>query len=383
MTVFLATALASPARSQAAPAGTKAPADAPSQACGDGTGWQAVPGVSANVTTLAGSSSFDGGRVFAGSSTNETLDHLWSGRVTDFSFEPVNDFANPDRQVSEAVVSDAIAGDPTRVWVSLFEDGGVFGSRTGARQTFTQMGSLTGWVMELAATPGGVFAAASRPDERGVWRWEGQKWQVVNQASFANKAELETPYLNVLAASADGSVLYLGTDTKGLLRSTDGGVTWTRVWDKFSSLGGATVRSVAVDPRDKSRVAAGLGMPVDAPYWTGERGLRITEGDGGVDSFFTVRDVDLVPAIAFSQKDPAILFAATYGRGIYASYDGGHLWRLIPPPSERSKYIDALLTIVTPNNPACELLFAGAIDGLWVRRVVRYDHSAYVPVAWR
>ena len=359
---------------------------APILACSEGqAGWHQLAGIATSVTTLVGSSSYDGGRVYAGSLTDEVADHLWSGRPGDASFLPVSDFAKPDRQVQEAVISADLPGSPTRVWVSLYEDGGVFGSRTGASQTFTQMGALTGWVLELASTPSGVFAAASRPDERGVWRWEtsSQSWRKVNQTSFDDGAELGTSYLNVLASSADGRVLYLGTDTKGLLKSTDGGATWVQVWDKSTLLGSSAVRSVAVDPANSERVLVGLGLPADGSNFTGERGLRLIEPNQTAKTFFDAPEVDLVSAVAFSQKDRSVVYAATYGRGLRASYDAGENWILIPPPSERAQYLAALLTIVPPNNPACELLYAGASDGLWVRRVVRYGSIAYIPAASR
>jgi hypothetical protein len=360
----------------AGPVAPQAP-QAPLVAC-QSFRWERVAGPDKSITALAAWPGFD--QVFAASQDAGGIGttFLWTGRVTDRVWSAVSGPGLGGLPLTDVVVTPEITGEPSRVWVSVFGDGNVFGSATGESQTFSAKGNLTGWVMRLAATPTTVLAAASKPGaQQGIWAWAGTDWARRNDG-----ATMDTPYFRSFAASADGRVLWLGTDARGLWRSTDGGSSWTQLGAE-NALTLATVRSLAVDPTDAHRVLAGLGRPHDPTTYNGARGLRVF-ADGQLESTaWTDRDIDLVAALAFGQRSVDTVYAAVWGHGLQVSHDRGRTWQSEPAPIEQPFDLEALLVVVPPTDPACELLFAGGRGGLWVRNVARPTVTLYAPVSLR
>jgi photosystem II stability/assembly factor-like uncharacterized protein len=98
----------------------------------------------------------------------------------------------------------------------------------------------------------------------------------------------------------------------GVVRSTDGGETWTR----GTGLGSGDVYVVAVDPRDSSLLFAAA-----------EYGVFVST-DGGATwsaSGAGIPDKTGVEAIAIDPRDRAVVFAATE-TGVYRSADRGKTW---------------------------------------------------------
>lgn len=98
----------------------------------------------------------------------------------------------------------------------------------------------------------------------------------------------------------NSNVIFIGTPGAGIYKSTNGGTTWTAVFDSQNSL---YIGSIAIDPNNTSIIYAGTG-------------------------------------------DPAIPFTVFVGDGIYKSTDGGNTWANIGLAN--SKIISKI--IVNPGN---------------------------------
>lgn len=150
----------------------------------------------------------------------------------------------------------------------------------------------------------------------------------------------------------------------GVYRSADGGGTWTRMGlEKSEHIG-----KILVDPRDSNVVY----VAAEGPLWAagGQRGLYKTS-DGGI-SWTRVLHVDDntgVTDIAFHPNDPDVIYAAAYerrrhvwgfmaggsGSGIHKSTDGGASWQRKSkglPKGDMGK----IGLAVTPANP--DLVYA-------------------------
>lgn len=117
----------------------------------------------------------------------------------------------------------------------------------------------------------------------------------------------------------NGTIL-VATAGQGILRSADDGATWHRLGLKEAIEFDGTVRSLAVDPLDSSRVLAGADV-----------GLCVSV-DGGVHFKKVTSPMDgmTVWSIAHSKTDPKVVYAGTGApsRGrMYRSDDGGSSWK--------------------------------------------------------
>ncbi|GLZ35358.1 xyloglucanase [Lentzea sp. NBRC 105346] len=151
----------------------------------------------------------------------------------------------------------------------------------------------------------------------------------------------------VKSVAADSGGVWVG-DVGGLYRSTDGGVTLTKVLD-------AGVNAVLVDPRDAHHVVV-LG---NTSVFTSFDGKTFTE----------TRDVTKERLAAVAIASNGVLYAAsrtfsgTTGPGVLRSVNGGRTWSSLGGPNEG---IDSLLV-----SPDGRWLFAGTQSGSVHRRALR------------
>ncbi|UCC65008.1 MAG: prolyl oligopeptidase family serine peptidase, partial [Anaerolineae bacterium] len=121
-------------------------------------------------------------------------------------------------------------------------------------------------------------------------------------------------------------------------KSTDAGRSWTRIW-----VGNNLARYIWVDPRNSNRIYVSTGIfdrdaaDSDVPnrVWGGVGILR--SDDGG--QTWTVLDEDnglggrYIPSLFMHPTNPDILLAAVTGTGdtpgAYVTYDGGDTWQLV------------------------------------------------------
>ncbi len=143
----------------------------------------------------------------------------------------------------------------------------------------------------------------------------------------------------VVLAHADANIVVARSSTAGLLRSTDGGQTWTPA---NGGLTGAAncVRSVAICPQDPQIMLRAAGKAVNGVF---EGGLWLTR-DGGLAweklEFLGDFDGDGPSAlcgevVAFDPTTAKILFAGGETKGFFRSDDGGKTWKRTGAEGER------------------------------------------------
>jgi photosystem II stability/assembly factor-like uncharacterized protein len=107
---------------------------------------------------------------------------------------------------------------------------------------------------------------------------------------------------------ADPDLVYAAGEPRRLLRSTDGGATWTRLPVVFERL--------ATDP---SRPGAVIGLD-------GGGGISISEDEG--QSWRSLANLGReIQALAISPSQPSTWLAGTAGAGVMRSEDGGRTWQ--------------------------------------------------------
>ncbi|MDH3292085.1 MAG: hypothetical protein OEO20_13035 [Gemmatimonadota bacterium] len=157
------------------------------------------------------------------------------------------------------------------------------------------------------------------------------------------------------AVDANPNVIYVGTATGGLWKSTTGGVTWTPVMDDLpaSSIGAVTIHQPAPDlvwvgtgernRRNSAGVGTGVYRTLDGGKTWAKMGLDNT---GAID------------AILIHPMNPDVVYVGALGntwadsedRGVYKTSDGGKTWTKILYVNPRTGAGDLVMDPSNPNH---------------------------------
>jgi photosystem II stability/assembly factor-like uncharacterized protein len=142
----------------------------------------------------------------------------------------------------------------------------------------------------------------------------------------------------------DAQHILVSTGSGHILATVDGGTTWTKqLWSR------APISELAISPADP-----------DTVYVVAEAVHRST--DGG-ETFSRIAEITLGRALAFGPAGESAYIGSAIGRGVYASHDGGTSWTLHPLPEAATGQAVASLTIESPAGTVwAGLEYSG---GLW------------------
>jgi photosystem II stability/assembly factor-like uncharacterized protein len=138
---------------------------------------------------------------------------------------------------------------------------------------------------------------------------------------------IESVAVNALAIDPQHSAtFYAGTDGLGVLKSSDGGGTWTGL---SNGLTNSFVRSLAIDPTSPATLYA--GTPAGGLFKTANGGTDWTAANEGLPDAET-------HSLAIDPQNPATIYAGTAGWGIFKSVNAGANWSAvnegITPPAD-------------------------------------------------
>ncbi|MBI3004750.1 MAG: hypothetical protein HYY49_04970 [Ignavibacteriales bacterium] len=160
------------------------------------------------------------------------------------------------------------------------------------------------------------------------------------------------------AVVTDPNIIYVGSATGGVWKSTNGGVTWRPLFDKQPA---AAIGAVAVCQSNPSLVWVGTGE--GNPRNSAGVGDGIYKSvDGGVSWTHTgLRQSERIHRIIIDPRNQNVVYAGVLGpmwsdgteRGVYKTTDGGKTWKRILFANEKSGCADL---VMDPANP--EKLFA-------------------------
>lgn len=153
---------------------------------------------------------------------------------------------------------------------------------------------------------------------------------------------------------SNSDIIYAGAADGGVLKSTDGGVTWTILTDYFPTL---SVGDVAIDPNNPNTVYAGLGEAnLAGDNYDGDGLYRTT--DAGVSwTNIGLAQVKRIGRVAVHPTNSDIIFVAAAGaqfsadtaRGVYRSTDGGTSWEKVLFVTDSTSAIDLRIHPLDPD----------------------------------
>ena len=151
---------------------------------------------------------------------------------------------------------------------------------------------------------------------------------------------------------------YFGTTGGGVFKTTDGGITWSPVTDKYF---GGTIGAIGVSESNPDIVYVGAGeYPIRGNVSHGDGVWRTTDG-GKTWVSLGLLDTRQISRVRVHPTNPDIVYVGAQGhvfgpnseRGVFKTTDGGKTWRKILYRNDSTGITDLVLD---PNNP--EIIYA-------------------------
>ena len=146
---------------------------------------------------------------------------------------------------------------------------------------------------------------------------------------------------------------YFGTTGGGVFKTTDGGITWAPVTDKYF---GGTIGAIGISESNPDIVYVGAGeYPIRGNVSHGDGVWRTSDG-GKTWTSLGVADTRQISRVRVNPTNPDIVYVGALGhvfgpnaeRGVYKTTDGGKTWRKILYRNDSTGITDLVLD---PNNP--------------------------------
>ena len=193
--------------------------------------------------------------------------------------------------------------------------------------------NISGRIGALAIGHGGMFILGAA--QGGIWTYDGTAWtnRTDNLPSLATGALAVAPSNDLIVYDGTGEGALSGDSYfgNGILKSTDGGITWSHVSGDFFL--GVSISHLAVDPTDANHLYASVlrgrggahrvSPPIHSAYGIWE------SRDGGV-SWTLLKPAPAVSLgatdIRIDPQSPSTIYASFWSDQIYKSTDGGATW---------------------------------------------------------
>lgn len=183
--------------------------------------------------------------------------------------------------------------------------------------------------------------------------FEGLEWRSIGPAIFDGRVA------DVEGVPGDPNIVYVGSASGGLWKTTNGGVTWKPIFERQGTI---SIGDVALEPNnpDVIWVGTGEGNPRNSVSF-GDGVYKSTDG-GKTWQHLGLKDTMYITRILIHPKNPNVVFVGALGhafgsndeRGVFMTTDGGKTWT-------KTLFIDANHGIsdmdIDPQNP--NILYAG------------------------
>lgn len=161
-------------------------------------------------------------------------------------------------------------------------------------------------------------------------------------------------FISLAVDPATPMILYAGTTDSGVLKSTDGGVTWRSA---NSGLTGTRVTDLVIDPA-KSDILYSLLHILEKNKLAKHIVFKSENGGGNWHEVNT--GLTEVLSLAIDPLMPSTIYAGTYNNGVYKSMDGGRNWDKVNIGIANERINVLIINPLTPTT-----LYAGTANGVF------------------
>jgi photosystem II stability/assembly factor-like uncharacterized protein len=207
-------------------------------------------------------------------------------------------------------------------------------------------------VILAAALGGSLFAenpAALKVDSALL---RGLSWRSIGPAHFSSRAA------DVAGVPGDPFTFYLAFGSAGLFKTTNGGTTFTSI---FNDAGTLSIGAIALSPADPNVVYVGTGEGNLRNCISFGDGIYKTTDGGKTWTNLGLRDSERFTRIAVNPKNPKVVYAAAMGhlwgpnreRGLFRSTDAGATWKQVLYVNAQTGASDVAVDPADPNIVYC------------------------------
>ncbi|HET7815037.1 MAG TPA: hypothetical protein VFL13_11765 [Candidatus Baltobacteraceae bacterium] len=159
---------------------------------------------------------------------------------------------------------------------------------------------------------------------------------------------------SITGVAGHPGVFYMAPTDGGVWKSTDYGRTWNPVFDGQDT---GSIGALAVSQSDPRIVYAASGEGLRRPDLSVGDGIYKSSDGGATWTHLGLRDAQQINGLAVDPRDPNRVFAAAMGhpyganaqRGLYRSTDGGATWTKVLGPNDGDT--GAATVVIDPNHP--------------------------------
>lgn len=164
----------------------------------------------------------------------------------------------------------------------------------------------------------------------------------------------------VAGVPGDPLTYYMGGTGGGVWKTTDAGLTWHAISDKFFKTG--SVGAIAVAPSDHNVLYVGMGEACVRGNFSHGDGVYKSVDAGKTWEHVGLDDTRQIGAVVVHPRDADIVYVAALGhvfgtneqRGVFRSTDGGKTWKRVLFVDEQTGCVDLSLDVTNPR-----VLYAG------------------------
>lgn len=139
---------------------------------------------------------------------------------------------------------------------------------------------------------------------------------------------------DIAVADTSPKTIYLGAAAGGLWKSTDGGMTWTSLFDREPN---PSIGAVAVAPSNPSVVWVGTGEANNRQSASWGDGVYKSTDGGQTWSHMGLEDTQAIGRVVIDPTNPDVVYVAAVGhlwgpnpeRGLFKTTDGGKTWNKV------------------------------------------------------
>ncbi|MGH7620702.1 MAG: WD40/YVTN/BNR-like repeat-containing protein, partial [Gemmatimonadaceae bacterium] len=149
--------------------------------------------------------------------------------------------------------------------------------------------------------PAAPVAAAEPPSHA----WPDTAWREIGPASIGGRVD------DIEAVASDPRIIFVGTASGGVFRSTDNGVTWDHTFDAYGAT--LSIGDIAIAPSDPNVVWVGTGEANNRQSSTWGDGVYRSLDGGTTWEHKGLRDTQSIGRVVIDPRDPSTVFVAAAG----------------------------------------------------------------------
>ncbi len=175
------------------------------------------------------------------------------------------------------------------------------------------------------AVPAPAPTPAQAPEAAAI---KALTWRSIGPTNNAGRVS------EIVGLPGDPATMYVGAAAGGLFKTTNGGVTWTPLFDEQPNV---SIGAVAIAPTDHNVIYVGTGEGNPRNSASFGEGMFKSADAGGHWTAIGLEDTGKIARVVIDPRNPDVVYVAALGhtwgpseqRGLFKTTDGGRTWKKV------------------------------------------------------